>query len=143
MRCGKTRPPYAAEFRQQIVELYAAGRTRRELSKEFGYSERSVLNWAKQAGTVVALPDKGAAVLRTHPAECRKVVGWSIGEDLRPELVLAALDMAVVQRAAEAVVIHSDKGCLYTSVKFGQRCHEMGVQPSTWSGRGRLRQRHG
>lgn len=61
----------------------------------------------------------------------RKVVGWSIGEDLRTELVLAALDMALMQRAAEAVVFHSDKGCQYTSVKFGQRCQEMGVQPST------------
>lgn len=63
---GKTRPPYAAQFRQQIVELYAAGRTPRELCKEFGCSEQSVLNWAKQAGTLAALPDKGAAVVRTH-----------------------------------------------------------------------------
>lgn len=48
----------------------------------------------------------------------RQVSGWSIGGDLRTELVLAALDMALMQRAAESLVFHSDNGCQYTSVKF-------------------------
>ena len=32
---GKTRGPYPAEFRQQIVELVRAGRSPRELAEEF------------------------------------------------------------------------------------------------------------
>jgi putative transposase len=63
----------------------------------------------------------------------RKVVGWSIGEDLHTELVLAALEMGFTQRDAQGVVAHSDKGCQYTSIAYGKRCKEMGVTPSTGS----------
>jgi putative transposase len=60
----------------------------------------------------------------------RKVVGWSIGEDLSAQLVIAALNMAIAQRPAAAVIHHSDQGSQYTSVAFGKRCTEMGVRPS-------------
>jgi putative transposase len=60
----------------------------------------------------------------------RKIVGWSIGQDLRTELVLEALNMALAQREAEEVIHHSDQGSQYTSVAFGRRCQEMGVKPS-------------
>jgi putative transposase len=60
----------------------------------------------------------------------RKIVGWSIGQDLRAELVLEALNMALAQRDARAVIHHSDQGSQYTSVAFGRRCQEMGVKPS-------------
>lgn len=46
----KTRPPYPAEFRQQMVELVAAGRTPAELSREFGCSAQTIANWAGSAG---------------------------------------------------------------------------------------------
>ena len=45
----KTRPPYPAEFRQQIVELARAGRTPAELAREFGCSAQSITNWVGQA----------------------------------------------------------------------------------------------
>ena len=32
----KSKPPYPAEFRQQIIELARAGRTPAQLSREFG-----------------------------------------------------------------------------------------------------------
>src|SRR5512134_516731 len=63
---GKTRPAYPAEFRQQIVELYATGRRIKDLSVEFGCSEQSIATWVKRSGQLSALPDRGAAVLRTH-----------------------------------------------------------------------------
>jgi putative transposase len=59
----------------------------------------------------------------------RKIVGWSIGYDLRTELVIEALNMALAQRDAAAVIHHSDQGSQYTSVAFGRR-QEMGVMPS-------------
>jgi putative transposase len=60
----------------------------------------------------------------------RKVVGWSIGEQMTSELVLNALNMALEQRRPDGVIHHSDQGSQYTSVAFGNRCKEMGVRPS-------------
>ena len=63
----------------------------------------------------------------------RRVVGWSMANHLRAELVLAALNMALWQRRPDSVVHHSDQGCQYTSYAFGKRCREMGVVPSMGS----------
>ncbi len=63
----------------------------------------------------------------------RKIVGWSMRHDLRAELVLSALDMALSQRRPESVIHHSDHGSQYTSFAFGQRCREAGVRPSLGS----------
>jgi len=40
----------------------------------------------------------------------RRVVGWAMATHLRTELVLAALDMAIVHRLPRAVIHHSDQG---------------------------------
>src|ERR1700744_4932253 len=60
----------------------------------------------------------------------RKVVGWSMANHLRTELVLAALEMAIGQRRPDSVIHHSDQGSQYTSLAFGNRCQEAGVRPS-------------
>jgi putative transposase len=60
----------------------------------------------------------------------RKVVGWSMSEQMTAELVLAALNMALHTRNPDSVIHHSDQGSQYTSVAFGSRCREMGVRPS-------------
>ena len=46
---GKSRRPYALEFRRQMVELVRAGRTPEELGREFEPSAESIRNWVKQA----------------------------------------------------------------------------------------------
>jgi putative transposase len=63
----------------------------------------------------------------------RRVIGWAIEAHLRTELVLAALDMAVEQRRPTNVIHHSDQGCQYTSIAFGNRCREACVRPSMGS----------
>ena len=63
----------------------------------------------------------------------RRVVGWSMANHLRTELVLDALEMAVQQRRPVDVIHHSDQGCQYTSLGFGQRCQSAGVRPSMGS----------
>nr|MBA2673406.1 IS3 family transposase [Ramlibacter sp.] len=40
----------------------------------------------------------------------RKVVGWSMGEQMTAELVLAALNMALHTRRPDSVIHHSDQG---------------------------------
>ena len=44
----KSKPPYPAEFRQQIIELARAGRTPAELSREFGPTAQGIANWIAQ-----------------------------------------------------------------------------------------------
>ena len=44
-----SRPPYAPEFRQQMVDLVRAGRTPEELSREFEPTAQSIWNWVRQA----------------------------------------------------------------------------------------------
>ena len=63
----------------------------------------------------------------------RKVVGWSMANHLRAELVLDAMEMAVGQRRPKDVIHHSDQGNQYASVAFGKRCGEAGVRPSMGS----------
>jgi putative transposase len=61
----------------------------------------------------------------------RRIVGWSMAEHLRTELVLDALDMAIAQRQPGAgVVHHSDHGCQYTSLAFGRRLQQAGLVAS-------------
>ena len=45
---AKTRPPYTAEFRRQMVELVHAGRSE-ELAREFEPTAQSIKNWVGQA----------------------------------------------------------------------------------------------
>jgi len=61
----------------------------------------------------------------------RRIVGWSMAEHLRTELVLDALDMAIAQRQpAAGLVHHTDHGCQYTSLAFGRRLQQAGLVAS-------------
>jgi len=40
----------------------------------------------------------------------RRVVGWSIADHLRAELVVDAIDMATMRRRPTATTVHSDHG---------------------------------
>ena len=73
-----------------------------------------------------------AAVLDCHS---RKVVGWSLRNDLRAELVSDAIEMAVARRRpAEGLLHHSDRGSQYVSLGFGERCREAGIDLSMTQG---------
>ena len=69
-------------------------------------------------------------------AYSRLIVGWSIAEHMRTELVIDALGMAIVRRqpekrpASRSTILHSDHGSQYTSWAFGQR-----LQAATFSPR--------
>jgi putative transposase len=63
----------------------------------------------------------------------RRVVGWAFAMNLRVELVLAALEMAIRRRQPKAVIHHSDHGSQYTAIAFGNRCRQAGVRPSMGS----------
>jgi putative transposase len=59
----------------------------------------------------------------------RQVVGWSIADHLRTELVVDALDMACWRRRPDPgqTIHHADHGTQYTSWAFGQRLRHAGI----------------
>jgi len=65
----KSHLPYPAEFRQQIIELADAGRTPVELSKEFGPTAQTIINWLAQAARDAGKPLPGKEGLSTAERE--------------------------------------------------------------------------
>ena len=64
----------------------------------------------------------------------RLIVGWSMADHLRAELVVGALEMALARRRpGPGLVHHSDQGCQYTAVLFGKRCAKAGIEISMGS----------
>jgi putative transposase len=59
----------------------------------------------------------------------RRIVGWSLKTQLRTDLVLDALNMALHQRRPDEVIHHSDQGTQYTSIAFRLRCKEARARP--------------
>ena len=73
-------------------------------------------------------------------AYSRRIVGWSIADHLRTELIVDALEMACLRRRppagrdpTPATVFHSDHGSQYTSWAFGQRLRRAGLLGSMGS----------
>ncbi len=64
-------------------------------------------------------------------AYSRRVVGWSLAQHMRTELVQDALDMAVSRRKPDAgLVHHTDHGSQYTALTFGHQLRKHGIEPS-------------
>ena len=65
----------------------------------------------------------------------RRVVGWSIADHMRSELVVDALQMAIWRRRPPAgqTIAHSDHGSNYTSWAFGRRLRGAGLLGSMGS----------
>jgi putative transposase len=64
----------------------------------------------------------------------RLIIGWSIADHIRAELVVDALQMAVWRRRpAGPTIAHSDHGAQYTSWAFGQRLRAAGLLGSMGS----------
>ena len=64
----KTRPPYAAEFRQQMVDLVRSGRAPEDLAREFEPSSQTIRTWVAQVGRDAGERSDG---LRTEEREVR------------------------------------------------------------------------
>lgn len=73
-----------------------------------------------------------AAVLAAYS---RRVVGWSIDNNMRAALVVDALGMAISRRGPEpySAILHSDHGSQFTSWAFGRRLVEAGLVASMGS----------
>jgi transposase InsO family protein len=69
-----------------------------------------------------------ATVIDCHS---RRLVGWSVADHMRTELVVTALEAAAATRGSLAgAIFHSDHGSVYTSKKFARLCAALGVTQS-------------
>ena len=67
-------------------------------------------------------------------AYSRRIVGWSMADHMRHELVVDALQMALHRRRPEPGLIHhSDAGSQYVSLGFGQAARDAGIAISMGS----------
>jgi transposase len=73
----KTRPPYAPEFRRQIIDLVRAGRSPADLSREFEPSEQAIRNWVAAAdrseGRAPPAPANGTALSAAEREELARL----------------------------------------------------------------------
>jgi len=61
----------------------------------------------------------------------RRVVGWSVDNDLSTELTLRALQMALShRRPPKGLLHHSDRGCQYTSSAYRTALKNAGIEAS-------------
>jgi transposase InsO family protein len=62
----------------------------------------------------------------------RRVIGWSLADHLRTELVGDALTMAIATRGGhvDGVIFHSDRGCQYTSRDYRTLCADATIRQS-------------
>lgn len=64
----------------------------------------------------------------------RRIVGWSMADHMRAELVTDALQMALAHRQPERGLIwHSDQGSQFVSLAFGQQARAAGIAQSMGS----------
>ena len=67
-------------------------------------------------------------------AYSRRIVGWSMAEHMRAELVVDALQMAVARRRpGPGLIHHSDQGSQFVSLAFGQKARDAGIAVSMGS----------
>ena len=64
----------------------------------------------------------------------RRIVGWSMSDHMRTELVTDALQMALThRRPAAGLIWHSDQGSQFVSLAFGQQARAAGIAQSMGS----------
>ena len=68
-------------------------------------------------------------------AYSRFIVGWQIANNLRTDLALDALEMALWQRKSDldGLIHHSDRGVQYLSIRYTERLAEAGIETSVGS----------
>ncbi|MDH6711024.1 transposase InsO family protein [Kitasatospora sp. MAA19] len=100
----------------------------------FGRDFTAAVANTKYMGDITYLPvGDGEFLYLATVLDCfsRRVVGWSIADHMRTDLVADALRMAAATRGGlGGAIFHSDHGAQYSSKQFADLCHELGVTRS-------------
>jgi transposase InsO family protein len=88
----------------------------------------------KYMGDITYLPvGDGESLYLATVLDCfsKRVVGWSIADHMRTDLVADALTMAAATRGTlDGAIFHSDHGAQYSSRQFASLCDQSGVTRS-------------
>ena len=84
------------------------------------------------AGDITFIPTSGGWLYLAVVIDLcsRRIVGWSLADHLRSDLVLAALDQALQTRPARHTIFHSDRGSQYGSAAFRKVLAKAGLRQS-------------
>ena len=90
-----SKPPYPAQFREQMVELARAGRGLKQLSREFGVSANAIRMWRQRADgdTPPAMPRAAGEQAPLSAAERHELV------DLRRRLKQVQIERDILAKA--------------------------------------------
>ena len=137
---SKKQPPYAPEYRRQMVELVRTGRAPGELAREFECSASAIRNWVRQADR-----DEGRREDGLTSSELEEPASASSRE---PSASRGARDLKKSRGLVRSGDRH-DTGEVFALVKANQAhhrvatmCRVLGVCASgyyAWRGRGRSR----
>lgn len=95
------KPPYPAQFREQMVELVRAGRKPSELAKEFGCHVTSILSW-------VRLADEASGVTSAQPGALNADERQELME-LRRKLRQVQMERDILAKATAWFANNGDK----------------------------------
>lgn len=87
----------------------------------------------KYVGDITYLPFDGGNLYLATVIDCysRRLVGWSIADHMRTDLVADALRAAARQRGSlRGAVFHSDHGAQYGAKDYAELCRQLGVTRS-------------
>ena len=87
----------------------------------------------KYVGDITYLPFDGGNLYLATVIDCysRRLVGWSIADHMRTDLVADALRAAAQQRGSlRGAVFHSDHGAQYSAKDYAKLCRQLGVNRS-------------
>src|SRR5262249_53348871 len=85
------------------------------------------------ASDIIFIPTRGGWLYLAVVIDLcsRRIVGWSLADHLRSELVLEALRQALLSRSTtEAIIFHSDRGSQYASLAFRHALAKAGLRQS-------------
>jgi putative transposase len=88
---------------------------------------------AKLVGDITFIPTWEGRLFLATVIDCfdKEVIGWSMAEHMRTELVADALAMAARNHVLEpGAIMHSDRGTQYTSADYVTKLDELGLRHS-------------
>ncbi len=124
LRC-KTRRRFKAPIAAGQAQTVAPN----QLNREFTVQDPNTI----YVGDITYLPTgEGWLYLAVVLDLCsRAVVGWSMADHMRAELVNQALAMAICQRQPTAgLIMHTDRGSQYSAGSYQQLLTQHGIEPS-------------
>jgi transposase len=98
------KPPYPAQFRQQMVELVQAGRKPSELAKEFNCHVTSILSWVRSSGGTVPV-----AIPTTPQCQALSVAERQELIELRRKLRQVQMERDILAKATAWFAVKSEK----------------------------------